>query len=48
MKKVELIIKYDAKKIANDWPQFDSVDSAFFSYKNKLFPALSQIFSHFS
>jgi len=39
-KEVELTIKYDAKQVAKYWPQFDSVDSAFFSYKNKLVPAL--------
>jgi hypothetical protein len=38
-KELELTIKYGAKDVAKYWPQFDSVDSAFFSYKNKLIPA---------
>ena len=40
--KVELTIKYGAIDVAKYWPQFDRVDSAFFSYKNKLVPALPQ------
>jgi hypothetical protein len=30
------------KMLLRYWPQFDSVDSAFFSCKNKLIPALPQ------
>jgi hypothetical protein len=30
-KELELTIKYGAKDVAKYWPQFDSVDSAFFS-----------------
>ena len=40
--KVELTIKYGAIDVAKYWPQFYSVDSSFFSYKNKLVPALPQ------
>jgi len=41
-KEVELTLKYDTKQVAKYWPQFDSVDSAFFKHKNKFIPALPE------
>ena len=39
-KEVWLTTKYDSAEVAKYWPEYDSVDSAFFNYKNKLIPAL--------
>ena len=39
-KEIELIKKFDAKQVAQYWPEFDSKDSAFFVQRNKLIPKL--------
>jgi hypothetical protein len=45
---VWLTTKYDSAEVAKYWPEYDSVDSAFFNYKNKLIPVLPDSIDSFN